>query len=246
MQTNPCTKASEARMNTITHDRTRSTKGANTSTPSTINRWGFLKTAGTLALVTAMHTPFAYGQDAIGQRPGAQPKPNILLIYADDLGWGDVGYQSEGLFLTPHIDRLAREGVVFSIGYAAAPNCGPSRSSIMSGGYTHRHGMFSQGRGNIWGPHNQMRLVQVKSQNHLAPSIVTVAEALKGAGYATAHFGKWQLAAGDIPGSSPLEQGFDVAFHSFDDGGGIKDKLLSSKAKNGDITDIFQLLRFEG
>jgi arylsulfatase A-like enzyme len=165
------------------------------STPSTINRRGFLKTAGILVLVTAMHTPFAFGQDAIGQKPGAQPKPNILLIYADDLGWGDVGYQSDGRFLTPNIDRLAREGVVFSSGYAAAPNCSPSRASILSGKYTPRHGLLSTGRGGIWGPHNLMRLVQVKSQSHLAPSIVTVAEALKGAGYATAHFGKWHVAS---------------------------------------------------
>ncbi|TVS17223.1 MAG: twin-arginine translocation signal domain-containing protein [Planctomycetaceae bacterium] len=180
------------------------------STPSTINRRDFLKTAGTLALAAAVLAPFA-----IGQEPRALPKPNIILIYADDLGWSDVGYQSEGLFLTPQIDQLGREGVVFSNGYAAAPNCGPSRASILSGGYTPRHGLFSQGRGGIWGPHNLMRLVQVKSQNHLDPSIVTVAEALKGAGYATGHFGKYQVAT--PPGSFPLEQGFDVAYHAFDE-----------------------------
>jgi len=62
-------------------------------------------------------------------------KPNIILIFADDLGWRDVGYQSEGKFLTPNIDRLAQEGMVFTSAYPGGANCEPSRAWLLSGGY---------------------------------------------------------------------------------------------------------------
>ena len=73
-----------------------------------------------LTLAVAMQAPFACGREVDAAR-----KPNILLILADDLGWGDVGDQSEGRFLTPNIDSLAREGVVFSNGYACGANTNP-------------------------------------------------------------------------------------------------------------------------
>ena len=73
-----------------------------------------------LTLAVAMQAPFTCGREVDAAR-----KLNILLILADDLGWGDVGYQSEGRFLTPNIDSLAREGVVFSNGYACAANFNP-------------------------------------------------------------------------------------------------------------------------
>ncbi len=218
MQTNPCTKTSEVRMSLTPPARTRKTKGAKMSTLSTINpRWR-VKTAGALALATAVLATFA-----IGQETGALRKPNILLIYADDLGWGDVGYQSDGRFLTPNIDRLAREGVVFSNSYSCGANCAPSRASILSGGYTARHGLMANGT-TARGPMNHQRLVPIPTKRHLEASFVTMAEALKTAGYATAHFGKWHVASRD-PGTHPSGQGFDVAYHAFSDstgGGALK------------------------
>jgi len=72
-------------------------------------------------------------------------KPNIVLILADDLGWKDVGYQGSDFMETPNMDRLAKEGMVFTAGYAAAGNCAPSRACLLSGTYTPRHHVYAVG-----------------------------------------------------------------------------------------------------
>ena len=140
-------------------------------------------------------------------------KPNIVLILADDLGWKDVGYQDSDFMETPNIDRFAKEGVVFTSGYAAGGNCKPSRACLLSGNYTPRHGVYAVGS-TARGPLDQMRLVPIPNKSGLAKENITIADALKAAGYATGIFGKWHLAGPD--GASPAEQGFDMVFQSED------------------------------
>ncbi len=142
-------------------------------------------------------------------------KPNIVLVFADDLGWKDVAFHGADFFETPHLDKLASEGMVFTAAYAAAGNCAPSRACLLSGSYTPRHHVYAVGSTDR-GPKASMRLVPVPNRNGLPPSVVTVADALKAAGYATGHFGKWHLAGKD--GALPTEQGFDVSFDSFGEG----------------------------
>jgi len=147
-------------------------------------------------------------------------KPNLVLIFADDLGWKDVGYQGTDFYETPNIDRLAREGMVFTCGYAAAGNCAPSRACLISGTYTPRHGVYAVGS-TLRGPQNLMRMVPIPNKSGLAPDNVTVADALRAAGYATGIFGKWHLGGND--GAEPAEQGFDVVVDKNYPGSGAKE-----------------------
>ncbi len=144
----------------------------------------------------------------------AERAPNIVLIFADDLGWKDVGYQGTDFYETPNIDRLAREGMVFSDGYASAGNCAPSRACLLSGQYTPRHGVYAVGSTKR-GPAKKMRLEPVPNSGDLAADNVTLAEALRAAGYATGCFGKWHL-GNDSRGTGPRDQGFEVFFDSRD------------------------------
>jgi len=143
-------------------------------------------------------------------------KPNIVFIMADDLGWNDVGFSGSANYKTPNIDALAKRGMIFTQAYAANALCSPTRASIMSGQYPARIGILAPA---CHEPDVRLKLalpkgsdpfnkcVAVISANRLDTSIVTLAETLKAAGYATGHFGKWHL--GPKP-YSPLEQGFDV------------------------------------
>lgn len=140
-----------------------------------------------------------------------QRQPNILLIFADDLGWSDVGYQGTDFYETPNIDRLAKEGMVFTNAYAGAGNCAPSRAVLLSGQYTPRHGVYAV-QSTERGPKNLMRMIPIPNRSGLPHSNLTLAEALKAAGYATGIFGKWHLAGPD--GAPPGEQGFDEVFDS--------------------------------
>ncbi len=133
-------------------------------------------------------------------------RPNFVLIYIDDLGWRDVGFMGSEYYETPHLDRLAAEGIVFTSAYANAPNCAPSRASLLTGQYTPRHGVYTAGSPER-GAARLRRLVPAPSKTALDTSAVTIAEALRAAGYATAHIGKWHL--GGL-GHLPTDQGFDL------------------------------------
>lgn len=129
----------------------------------------------------------------------AQPvssRPNIVLIVADDLGYGDVGFNGQQKIKTPNLDRLARNGLKFTQFYAGTSVCAPSRSSLMMG----QHTGHTYIRGN--------KTVENEGQQPIADSIVTVAELLKSAGYTTAAFGKWGLGNVGSEGD-PNRQGFD-------------------------------------
>jgi arylsulfatase A-like enzyme len=139
-------------------------------------------------------------------------RPNIILIFADDLGWKDVGWHGSDFNETPHLDRLAREGMVFTNGYSAAGNCAPSRACLLSGNYTPRHHVYAV-QTTDRGPKEAQRLVPIPNRSGLARDNVTLADALKAAGYATGIFGKWHL---DGPeGALPAEQGFDTVHQSY-------------------------------
>ena len=138
-------------------------------------------------------------------------RPNIVLIFADDLGWKDVGYQGSDFYETPNIDRLAKEGVVFSAGYAAAGNCAPSRACMLSGNYTPRHHVYAVGNTGR-GLKAAQRLIPIPNKSGLAKENITFADAMKGAGYVTGIFGKWHLSGPD--GAEPGVQGFDTVFQS--------------------------------
>jgi arylsulfatase A-like enzyme len=127
-------------------------------------------------------------------------KPNIIFILADDLGWGDVGFNGQDKIKTPNLDRMAREGIVLSQHYAGSPVCMPSRAALLTG----KHMGHASTRGNP-GWTTSGKAVD------LDPQDVTVAEELKRAGYTTAVIGKWGMAEAGME-SMPGKQGFDYFF----------------------------------
>src|SRR5688500_11002277 len=122
----------------------------------------------------------------------AADRPNVVFIMADDLGYTDVACYGSKYYETPHIDRLAAAGMKFMHGYTCGPNCQPSRAALASGQYGPRTGVYTVG--NIDRFNWQSRpLRPVDNVTQLPLETVTVAQALKSAGYATALFGKWHL-----------------------------------------------------
>ena len=143
-------------------------------------------------------------------------KPNIVFILADDLGWRDTSLYGSRYYETPNVDRLATRGMRFNQAYAAAPICSPTRASIMTGLYPARIGMTlpqAHVEQVVLDQHMvakaapDLKALQCNTVTRLKLEYFTIAEALKAAGYATAHFGKWHL--GREP-YDPLHQGFDV------------------------------------
>jgi len=130
----------------------------------------------------------------------ASRKPNILVIVADDLGYGELGCQGNSQIPTPNIDSIARNGTRFTNGYVSAPVCSPSRAGLMTGRYQTRfgHELNAIGRQNL------------RPDVGLPLTEVTVADQLKSAGYATGIMGKWHL--GGSPNYHPRKRGFDEFF----------------------------------
>jgi arylsulfatase A-like enzyme len=141
----------------------------------------------------------------------AAERPNVVFILADDLGWTDLGCQGSKYYETPNIDRLAAMGMRLTDGYTCGPNCQPTRAALMSGQYAPRTGVYTVGSTSRFNT-NSRPLVPVENAEGLASDKVTIAEALKQAGYATGMFGKWHLGNGS--GRHPSDQGFDEAIVS--------------------------------
>jgi arylsulfatase A-like enzyme len=134
--------------------------------------------------------------------------PNFILLMADDLGWGDTGFNGNDTVKTPHLDLMASQGLIFSRFYSASPVCSPTRASCLTGRNPYRMGIPNANSG------------------HLPTSETTIAEILKEQGYATGHFGKWHLGTftnelkdanraqpgDDTHLSVPTDHGFDVFF----------------------------------
>jgi arylsulfatase A-like enzyme len=131
---------------------------------------------------------------AVGRpSPAAEPRPNLVIVLADDLGWADVGFNGRTQWATPHLDRLAAQGTVFRRWYAAAVVCAPSRAALLTGKYGIHNGCCG-------------------NNDDLPADAVTLAQALRERGYATGLYGKWHHGR-PRPGARdyrhPLELGFD-------------------------------------
>jgi len=133
------------------------------------------------------------------------PGPNIVFILADDLGVNDLGAYGRREHRTPHLDRLAAEGVRFTTAYAASPICSPSRAAIMTGRAPARLHLTTFIPGRPDAP--SQKLLHRPMRQQLPLEETTLGERLRAAGYATAMIGKWHLGG---PGFTPRDQGFDV------------------------------------
>ncbi len=133
------------------------------------------------------------------------PRPNVIVIVADDLGWADLGCYGSTFHATPNLDRLARGGMRFTNAYAACPVCSPSRAALMTGKYPARLHLTDWLPGRPDRPSQMLLRPRIRQQLPLEE--FTIAEALKLAGYATASIGKWHLGG---PPFWPEHQGFDV------------------------------------
>ncbi|NQT84977.1 sulfatase-like hydrolase/transferase [bacterium] len=152
-----------------------------------MDRRQFLKVVGVGAGLATMRGLSASG-DSLSR------KPSIILCMADDQGWGDMAYNGHPVLKTPNFDAMAASALRFDRFYAAAPVCSPTRGSVMTGRHPNRFGCFK------WG-------------HTLRPQEITIAEALRKAGYITGHFGKWHL--GSVCKDSPVNpgaSGFDEWF----------------------------------
>ena len=148
-----------------------------------------------VALLAVVAAVVAGGAALVGQQP--RPRPNILLIQADDLGYGDLSAYGQARFTTPALDRLAREGVRFTEYYSGSTVCAPSRTTLMTGMHT----------GHAW--------IRGNGDIPLRPEDVTIGEVLRDAGYRTAVIGKWGLGTPGTTGQ-PDRQGFEHAFGFLD------------------------------
>ena len=155
-----------------------------------------------LLVFTLFFAPFGF----------AQPKPNIVHIMVDDLGWQDVkcyDIDEPSPMETPNIDALAERGVMFRQAYSPGPVCSPSRAAILSGIHPARAQHVGVAGGNPPRPHNRKgsRMITPWDRGSLATNLVTLAAALQQQGYATGHSGKWHLNKGSHP--QPTDVGFD-------------------------------------
>lgn len=187
------------------------------------SRRHFLKAAG-LGAATLLAPGCATGI----RRKDAR-KPNIVLILVDDLGWADLGCYGSRYYETPNIDRLASQGMQFTDGYAACAVCSPTRAAVMTGRYPARVGVTDWIRARFQGgeippdKRNPNGYVGGKNRKLLCPvnplwmelDEITVAEALKPAGYTSCHIGKWHLGADEW---YPERQGFDYNYGGCDFG----------------------------
>ncbi|WP_431125786.1 arylsulfatase [Flagellimonas flava] len=156
-------------------------------------------------LVTFCLVPKLNGQHSI-------KKPNIIYFLADDLGYGEVGVYGQEKIKTPHIDALAKEGMLFTQHYSGAPVCAPARYILMTGkhaGHAYIRGNDEwRERGEVWDYKKAFTNIKLEGQRPIPGNTITLAKKLKEANYVTGVFGKWGLGAPETEGV-PTKQGFD-------------------------------------
>ncbi len=160
-----------------------------------MNRFLFLIIAALIVFGMLLQSEFVKASNML-----AKIKPNIIVIFADDMGYGDVGVFGHPSIKTPNLDKLAFEGQKWTNFYVAASVCTPSRAGLMTGRLPIRSGMCS----------DQHRVLYPESKGGLPQNEITIASALKNAGYATACVGKWHL--GHLQPFDPNSHGFDYYF----------------------------------
>ena len=159
----------------------------------------------------------------------APRKPNIIYINIDDLGWTDLGFQGSPFYETPNIDKLASQGMVFTDAYAPAANCAPSRACCMTGQYGPRHGVYTV-LSSARGKSEDRKLIPTKNTLFIEEDNLTIAHALKAAGYRTCTAGKWHIS------KDPNTNGFDVNIGGSEWGhphGGYFSPYKNPKLKDG-------------
>ncbi len=180
-----------------------------------------------------------------------EKRPNIVVFFVDDMGWTDLGVFGSDLYQTPEIDRLAADGVRFTNAYSACTVCSPSRAALLTGMYPARTRLTDFIRGH---PYPYAKLLPPEWTMKIEHRRVTVAEALREAGYKTAHIGKWHLMPrldDDEMDHVPERHGFDINvgggpwglpgsyFHPFTNERGIHIGPLPSDSNEGDyLTDV--------
>ena len=149
----------------------------------------------------------------------AAQKPNIVFILADDLGWRDLSNEGSTFYETPHIDHIASDGMKFTRGYATCQVCSPSRASILTGKYPTKHGIttwIGDRSGSAWRDAKRLDShLPPAYGHHLRADEITLAEALRDAGYKTFFAGKWHLGS---KGSWPTDHGFEINKGGWDAG----------------------------
>ena len=168
----------------------------------------------------------------------ASERTNVVFFLVDDLGWTDLGCFGSSFYDTPHVDGLARSGMKFTNAYAACPVCSPTRASILTGKYPSRTGItdyINAGGGNQPGKwRRNTKLLPAAYKDRMVHKEVTLAEALKEAGYATFFAGKWHLGP---EGFWPERQGFDVNRGGITRGGPYGGKKYFSPYGNPRLKD---------
>lgn len=160
-----------------------------------------------------------------------RPQPNIVLVMADDMGWGDVGYHGFKDVMTPNIDRIASEGVQFTQGYVTASVCGPSRAGLLTGVYQQRFGCGENPSSSGWPDNCKYPMAGMPT------SQPTMAELLKEQGYTCGMVGKWHL--GVHPDLRPHSRGFDF-YYGFLNGSHSYEEWTNEFAQKKDKWPIFR------
>lgn len=181
-----------------------------------------------LALLAASVAALAVAAPGLAQTVAPKPaapaqaerRPNVLFILVDDMGFGDLSVMGNRKVSTPNLDRLAREGVLMTKFYDAAPICSSSRAGFLTG-------RFPASVGFVGITAERSKNAELGQVDFLDPKLPTIAKLLKGAGYATAHIGKWHLGGGRDVGDAPwpTAYGFDQSFTTFE---GLGPRVLVS------------------